>query len=251
MPEDARLVVDPFGEQFGTPWLRFWARRALFETLLLTVQVRTRLIDEALVDFLRKGGAQVLLLGAGFDARAARFPDASTCFYEVDHPATQLHKRARMVERERVAYLPWDFEAEPIDRLPAALAALGHERSRPTLTIWEGVTMYLSEPAVAASVQAIAALSAPGSPVVFTYLDRASLQRPALARRIVAGLVAWGSEPLTFGFVPEELAGWLAALGLQLKHDVALPDAARLLLPERFHERFVDRSQRVAFAVRA
>ena len=222
----------------------------IFRTLLLTVQVRTRLIDEALADFVRKGGTQVLLLGAGFDARAARFRDGSTRFFEVDHPATQRRKRARMPENDHVAYLPWDFETQPVAELPTALAALGHESARPTLTIWEGVTMYLSEPAVDASVRSIAALSASGSRLVFTYLDRASLRRPGLARRLVASLVARGGEPLTFGFAPEELPGWLTVRGVSLEHDVALPDAARLLLPERFHALFADRSQRVVFATR-
>ena len=32
--------------------------------------------------------------------------------------------------------------------LPARLAELGHDRTRQTLTIWEGVTMYLTPPAV-------------------------------------------------------------------------------------------------------
>jgi methyltransferase (TIGR00027 family) len=252
LPEDARIAVDPFGERFATPWLRFWTSvpfRPLLENLILTVQVRTRLIDEALVDFVAHGGAQVLLLGAGFDARAARFKDelAGVRVFEVDHPATQQEKRARMGE-SAVSYLPWDFAAQDVGALPDALVNLGHDRSRPTLTVWEGVTMYLSEPVVDASVRAVASLSAPGSPFVFTYLDSAVLSRPGLARRLALRLIARLGEPVTFGFAPDELSGWLGGRGFDMRHDVCLPDAVRVLLPARYHDQLTDRSLRIAFA---
>ncbi len=256
LPEDARLIDDPYGERFATPFLRFLARNAgwlrpVIESTLLTVQVRTRLIDEALLGFLHKGGDQVLLLGAGFDARAHRFADvlASARVFEVDHPATQAVKRARLPAQGGVRYLPWDFEAQPVAALPDALAALGHDRRRPTLTIWEGVTMYLSEPAIHASVRAVAELSAPGSPFVLTYVERSALERPGLLRRLIARLVAQVGEPLRFGFAPAELPRWLEARGFALEHDVSFKDAAELLLAPRYAAIF-EPSMRVAFAAR-
>ena len=35
---------------------------------------------------------QVVILGAGYDTRAARLPRAGVTFFEVDHPATQAQK---------------------------------------------------------------------------------------------------------------------------------------------------------------
>lgn len=257
LPEDARLVHDPFGELFATPFLRLIARNArwlrpVIEGTLVTVQVRTRLIDEVLLDFLAKGGRQVLLLGAGFDARAHRLADAlaGARVFEVDHPATQAVKRARLPATAAVTYLPWDFEHQAVGELPAALAALGLDPLRPTFTLWEGVTMYLSAPAVDATARAVAALSAPASRFVLTYVERTALERPSLARRLVGRLVAGLGEPLRFGFSPGELPAWLLDRGFALAHDVSFRDAAGLLLPPRYTAAF-DPALRVAFADRS
>ena len=41
---------------------------------------------------------QVVILGAGYDTRAARLPRAGVRFFEVDHPATQAAKRERLAQ---------------------------------------------------------------------------------------------------------------------------------------------------------
>lgn len=257
LPEDARLVQDPYGERFATPFLRFIARNAgwlrpVIEGTLVTVQVRTHLLDQALLSFLRLGGQQVLVLGAGFDARAWRFAEAlrGVRVFELDHPATQARKRELMPPNIGVSFVPWDFETRALAELPATLAALGHDPTRPTFILWEGVTMYLSEDAVDATVRAAAALAAPGSKLVVTYMDRAALARPGLARRMVGRLVAGLGEPLRFGFAPGELPGWLLSRGLALTHDVSFREAAGALLPPRYHAAF-DPLLRVFFADRA
>ncbi len=257
LPEDARLIDDPFGERFATGSLERVARVAprlpwLFESTLVTMQVRTSLIDEALVSFVTKGGRQVLVLGAGFDARALRFARElfDTRVFEVDHPATQARKREALPEAAEVRYLPWDFEAQPVSALPDALRGLGHDTRAPTLTIWEGVTMYLSEPAIDETVRAVATLSAPGSRFVLTYIERAAIERPGRLRGLVARVVAGVGEPLCFGFAPDELSAWLGDRGFNLEHDVTFQDAAGLLLPPRYPPMF-DPSLRIAFAARS
>ncbi|MCC7074106.1 MAG: class I SAM-dependent methyltransferase [Deltaproteobacteria bacterium] len=253
LPEDARLIDDPFGARFATPLLRVIARsahwlRPLIEGTLVTVQVRTRLLDEALVGFVEQGGAQVLLLGAGFDARAARFAPAlaHARVFEVDQPATQAKKRALMPELPSLRYLPWDFETQAVAELPRALAALGHDPSQPTLTLWEGVTMYLSAEAVDATARAVRALSAPGSRFVLTYLERAAQMRPSAAHRVVARLVRRWGEPLRFGFDPAALPAWMAERGFALEHDLSFKDAAAVMVPARYAA-LLEPSARVAF----
>src|SRR5262249_25735248 len=130
------------------------ASRALARDHVLGMQLRTRVLDDVLLGFVAQGGRQVLLLGAGFDCRAARFhPELSgATVFEVDHPATQAKKRRVLAdlgaESAPVAYLAWDFETAPMADLPGRLAALGHDPERPTLTLWEGVTMYLTPDAI-------------------------------------------------------------------------------------------------------
>src|SRR5262249_37161677 len=72
---------------------------------------RTRLVDDLLRQAVRNGAAQVVLLGAGFDARAYRIVEiAGARIFEVDHPTTQAVKIRRTAELiatapHRVAYV--------------------------------------------------------------------------------------------------------------------------------------------------
>lgn len=249
LPDDACLVVDPYGERFARGLFGFLSRRPffrpLFQSLVLPIQVRTRLIDLALIEFVEGGGRQILLLGAGFDSRAVRLCGSALTVFEVDHPATQKVKRAKLPE-SLARYLPWDFEKQPASQLGAALAALGLDVKKPTLTIWEGVTMYLSAEAVDATVAAIRSLSAPGSPLVFTYLEASMLS--VHKARWFTRLLGLRGEPLTLGFEPGEMKAWLEARGLSLRSDAALSAAAPVLLPERYRGLFFSRGEHVVLA---
>jgi len=250
MPEEARIAHDAYGARFCGPALNLLlsaGRRApSIARLMLTpfrpwvayVQVRTRAIDDVLLEFATAGGRQVVVLGAGFDCRAARFADSlgSARVFEVDHPATQLRKRAAMAgERQApVAYVPWDFEARPMSELPGALVSLGLDPTAPTLVVWEGVTMYLSEPAIEETLAAVRRLGAPSSPLVFTYFERQRIQRPdSAALRAAAGVVARvAGEPFRFGWDPAKLREWLAARGFVLERDSSEAALATLLPPD-------------------
>lgn len=173
--------------------------------------------------------------------------------FEVDHPATQRHKQqvlARLGARSPARYIAWDFEARPVAELPSVLHEAGHDPARSTITLWEGVTMYLSEEAIDASVRAIAGYSAPGSKLAMTYFDRARIARPKLMARAVAALVARVGEPWRWGWRPAELPAWLAARGFTVERDVAMGEAAREFLPAGLAQRVGDPDPRVAIAVR-
>ena len=90
---------------------------------------------------------QVVLLGAGLDARAFRMPELRDCIvFEVDHPSTQAYKRQRTQGLDplcqRIEHCAMDFER---DALGDVLQARGFEAAKPSAWIWEGVTMYLTE----------------------------------------------------------------------------------------------------------
>lgn len=253
LPADAWLADDPFGIRFGGPGLVRLGQAALehpragalalraaprARRMVLWMQVRTRFLDDELLGFVRGGGRQVLLLGAGFDCRAARFArelDESRVF-EVDHPATQAKKRRVLAEADapsaRVDYVAWDFERRPVAELPARLAELGHDATTPTLTIWEGVTMYLTRAALDASVAAVRALSAPGSRFAITYFTPEGVRR---MRRMSPVLRA---EPFRSGFALGEIGPWLATHGFELVQDFGGDDLARRFLPARWHDVF-------------
>ncbi len=244
LPPDVRLAEDPYGVAFSSERLAAFldARRPRsiahvpgLKTWIVYMQVRTRVLDDAIRAFVAGGGSQVVLLGAGFDTRALRMYELSDArVFEVDHPATQGHKRAtldRIGVTSPSQYVAWDFESRALDDLPDALAEAGHVATEPTITIWEGVTMYLSEAAIDASLRAIRDWSSPGSSLAMTYFAKSRLRRPSLATRIVQAAVARVGEPWTWGWVPDELPIYLAERGWDLVEDIASADAARALLP--------------------
>jgi methyltransferase (TIGR00027 family) len=200
----------------------------------LYMQLRTRVIDDDVEDFVRSGGKQIVLLGAGFDARAWRLAGLSSAtVFEVDHPATQQTKRARMAgeaTRGKVVFVPWDFEHESIRDLPARLIAEGQDPAIPTMTVLEGVVMYLSGPALDATFAAIAAYSAPGSPLSVTYLKSELMQRYAPLQRARRAVVRWVGEPFRTGFEPARFESWLSARDFRLERDESAGEAARRLL---------------------
>jgi methyltransferase (TIGR00027 family) len=278
LPPETRLADDPFGAAFTSPLLAQLIEQAISQvpaessslasalrairhpltrvpglrSWILYMQVRTRVIDDALRAFIAHGGRQVVVLGAGYDCRALRMPELDEgIVFEVDHPATQGHKRSVLDNAgidSPATYVTWDFEARPMEDLPDGLAEAGHEANQPTFTIWEGVTMYLSEPSIDASLRAIAEWSAPGSELAMTYFAKSRLDKPSLATRAIRAVVATVGEPWRWGWVPEELPQYLGERGLELGNDISLASAARELLPPELAAHVTDHNRRVALA---
>jgi methyltransferase (TIGR00027 family) len=277
LPEDSRLVDDPFGAAFTSQVLArviedvvdeapptatlLAALRAMrhpitrvpgLRSWILYMQVRTRVIDDAIRAFVAEGGRQLLVLGAGYDCRALRLPELDDArVFEVDHPATQSHKRKVLDEigaESPSTYVAWDFESRPMEDLPEALAEAGHDPHTPTFTIWEGVTMYLTEPAIDSSLRAIAEWSAPRSELAMTYFAKARLAKPSLATRAIQAVVSTVGEPWRWGWAPEELPGYLHDRGLELIEDISLASAAAQLLPPELASYVSAHDRRVALA---
>lgn len=258
LPDDVRIADDPYGLAFATsPRLAALIERAPhglakipgLKEWIIHMQVRTRLLDDAARAV---PGRQVVLLGAGYDCRALRFPELGPVF-EVDHPATQGHKRkvlAKLGASSPARYITWNFEERPLDELADALAAAGHDRTVPTFTIWEGVTMYLTEAAIDASLRAIRSWSSPGSQLGMTYIERSRITKAPLAARAIQATVAGLGEPWRWGWDPAELPDYLEARGWELDDDIGMTDGARALMPAEFSPGREAASRHIALASR-
>jgi methyltransferase (TIGR00027 family) len=185
---------------------------------------RTKFIDDAAEAALRSGVAQVVVLGAGFDARAYRLSSMlRAAVFEVDHPSTSARKR-RVVEAalgalpHHLQFVAVDFNSEAFS---SAMSSAGYDPSRRTLFIWEGVTNYLTEAAVDGILRWCGS-AAVGSTVVLTYIHRRVLDSPEAfegTAKLFATLSASG-ERWTFGLDPLCLSRFLAERGLILDEDV-------------------------------
>ena len=185
--------------------------------------LRTAAIDEALRAGLAAGARQLVILGAGLDARAYRMRElGKVTVYEVDHPATQAYKRERTAGKvplaREVRFVPVDFERASLD---AALAAAGHDARLPTFWIWEGVTMYLVPAAMRATLRVLAGRSAPTSRAAITYvLPDFKEVAPAL-RGVALVFIRAVGEPVRGRMTQQEMTEALDAVGFRVLGDTS------------------------------
>ena len=179
---------------------------------------RKRFIDDKLDEALGNVDA-IVDLGAGMDTRAYRLARRSDIpFFEVDLPVNIERKKAA-VQRAlgdvpaSVHLVPLDFEQED---LIAALVGHGYRPDARTLFIWEGVTQYLTEEAVRATL--VALQGAPtGSRLAFTYVRKDFIDgvnmygAGILYKRFRQRQQVW-----KFGLDPDHVADFVAEYGWRL-----------------------------------
>ncbi|OAA21788.1 methyltransferase, TIGR00027 family [Frankia sp. EI5c] len=257
--DDERRAVERV--RGGEPPTR-WVERVDHESVRACAAVmvlRTVAIDDALRERLTP---QVVLLGAGLDARAWRLPElADRAVFEVDHPDSQRDKRARLAglpegvqavrAAEPVRFVPVDLTHE---RLDTALAAAGHRADLPTTWVWEGVVPYLTRHEVARTVAAIAALSSPGTRLIVNYQAlRPSIVAGQLLAKLLQTLARrrslWANEPWRSYWTARRLGALLGRHGFTVVADEdLLAVATRLALATA--RRASLRSGRIAVADR-
>src|SRR5579863_7125411 len=113
--------------------LQFATKHPLASIGRLFTAARSRITEDALSAAVEKGVRQLVILGAGLDTFALRNPHSALEIYEIDHPATQAGKRARLAEAQiavppGLVLVPVDFER---DDLAEKLAAAGFQHNAP------------------------------------------------------------------------------------------------------------------------
>ncbi|MDT4975217.1 MAG: hypothetical protein QOG98_975 [Pseudonocardiales bacterium] len=235
-PPGERIVTDEYAPVFLSP-----SSRALLAPLRVgrpLVQLaerhpmagisafglcRHRFIDEHLSAALADPETeQVLILGAGYDSRAYRFADEleGRPVYEVDLPPLSRRK-AEIVAAQparfagnRINRVEIDFRTDSLDeRLGESGFAIGAR----TFVAWEGVSMYLSHPAVADTLDTLGEVCGPGSTLAMDFWHRLPGVGPrAAVRRLGARAIALIGEPVTFGVAPADVAGFLDVHGFEV-----------------------------------
>jgi methyltransferase (TIGR00027 family) len=209
---DDPLAVAIAGESEPDPNVQHPFSRALRAFLA----VRSRYAEDQLARAVERGVRQYVVLGAGLDTFAYRNPFEELRVFEVDHPATQEWKRARLSEAAipvpaSVTFAPVDFERQSLDE---GLLRAAFDTHRPAFFSWLGVTPYLSRPAFDATIQFIAIMPQ-SSGVVFDYaVERRLLTPPQQAALdAMSARVARAGEPFQLFFDPAALARDLVQLG--------------------------------------
>jgi methyltransferase (TIGR00027 family) len=202
-----RLFADPLAAAFAAagglePGAGPGGRRGA--ALRVWVVARTVFLDDLLAEAGQRGCRQVVLLGAGFDARAFRlpWPPGTRCF-EVDTPGV-LGPKDQVLDAEDAVpgcerlVVPCDLR----DDWPAALRAAGLDPAQPTAWIAEGLLVYLTPADVDRLLDTITGLSAPGSWLGLT-----------MTTREAGSFDGTRLKALRQSQAPDDPAGWLGARG--------------------------------------
>ena len=206
--------------------------------------VRSRYAEDRLREAIERGVEQYVILGAGFDSSAFRlteYEDRVDAF-EVDHPATQAAKRARLAELDvgipgNVRFAPVDFETMA---LSTGLDRAGFRRDRPTFFSWLGVTQYLTEASIFSTLRFVS--SCPDSEIVFEYAVAPDCLSDGDRELLASSMerTAAQGEPFLTLFEPADLAAKLSRAGFRETRDFGSREADQYLAGRSDGLRFSD-----------
>ena len=237
---EGAIIADPVAERLiPAPYdriLAFARRHPRFMTALHALAdeatrgrsrhlpLRTRAIDDAVIAAVSRGVRQLVLLGAGLDARPWRLEALrDVTVFEVDHPIMQAYKRPRVEalppRAREVRFVASDFERDDVS---AHLAAAGHDATLESVFVWEAVTMYLSREAIDRTLTGVAARCAPASTLLITYF--LPVDRSGLDARVLQALLERVGEPVTTELLPADIARVLFEHGFDVTADEGDPE---------------------------
>lgn len=178
-----------------------------------SIVARARFIEDLVAKQAANGVGQYVILGAGLDTFAERRPELASrvVVFEVDRPGPQAWKRQRLVALgfgipSFLRLVPVDFEAG--DAWWAQLAEAGFDANRPAVVASTGVSVYLTQDAIAATLRRVASL-APGSTFAMSFMLPIDLADPEVRpgiERAAEGARANGTPFISFFTPPEMLA---------------------------------------------
>jgi methyltransferase (TIGR00027 family) len=193
-------------------WFRPVAKlieRVTIPGILLHYALRKKCIAGLIRSALINGATQIIIFGAGFDLLSfelhQEFPGAQ--FWEIDHPATQRHKRSALskIGAGRLHFVAMDLSAATFEN--EALIKSGFNPTQRSVWIAEGLLMYLTLDVVSSLMKTSKSLSAPGSQFVFTFMEKQSDGRLRFDSQ--SKLVDWWlrqqGEPFLWGSTRGEL----------------------------------------------
>ena len=190
-----------------------------------SIVARARFVEDLVAEEAARGVEQYVILGAGLDTFAQRRPDLTSQLrvFEIDQPGPQEWKHQRLIEvgfgiPSFLRLVPVDFEGG--DAWWDLLVASGFDATRPAIVASTGVSMYLTQDAIMATLRQVAAL-APGSTLVMSFMLPIEMLdaeiRPGV-ERAAEGARASGTPFISF-FTPDEMLALARAAGFkEVKH---------------------------------
>jgi methyltransferase (TIGR00027 family) len=191
------------------------------------------MLDQSIQD----GCRQYVVLGAGLDSWALRHRDSGVAVFELDHPATQQWKKARIESQmgslpPQLTLIPIDFERESITDL---LRGHGFDSQSKAFVSWLGTIYYLTRGAIGDAFVSLAKTCFPGSRIVFDYFLPKSMMLPAdhqLFKVLDKGGTRRG-EPIVTLLDANEIEEVLCSAGFRVVEDLSAADIRQRYLAQK------------------
>lgn len=230
-------------EQLNSGWFKAsipLIEQAVMPQITLHYVLRKRYIEESVLEAIKKGATQVLMLGAGFDTLsyrlAKKFPEIS--FVELDHPDTYKIKVDALYANEERAlnlnYIPVDFNRRKLEDLLATSPFI--DQSQATVCVYEGVLMYLKEKEVTSSLTALAQAFKSGVRLIFTAVEPAHKSAHSYGPLLKIYLKVKG-EPLSWLCEKEYIPSYLYGLGYTFQDLAYAPTFRTKYLPADYNKK--------------
>jgi methyltransferase (TIGR00027 family) len=240
-PEGERICTDPLARHLISPAF-YWLGKLFINYaerkgpgVQAFLATRCRYVDDYLHECLAAGIEQLVILGAGLDSRTYRIKglEGRVKVFEVDHPATQAVKLAKLKRilgelPAHVTFVPIDFDAETLDKL----FDFGYNRQGKTLFIWEGVVYYLTAEAVDQTLSFVSRNSGAGSSIIFDYMYASALTAAQKRAEVVRMRRAqrYTGEGLVFGIEEGQIEAFLQARGYAQIRNMSSADLKEVYL---------------------
>jgi methyltransferase (TIGR00027 family) len=204
---------------------------AYVRPFIASIVARARFVEDRVAEEIARGVHQYVILGAGLDTFAQRRPELASHLhiYEIDKPGAQAWKRQRLVDLglgvpHRLHLVPVDFESGA--SWWESLNAAGFDPRERAVVVSTGVSMYLTQDAIEATLRQTAGL-APGSTFAMTFLLPIEMADPEMRPGLemaVKGARASGTPFISF-FTPDAMLNLARKAGFR---DVRHVSAANL-----------------------
>ncbi|MDQ0493536.1 class I SAM-dependent methyltransferase [Paenibacillus brasilensis] len=179
-----------------------------------TTLARAAYCEKVLLNEVRLGLKQYVILGAGLDTFCFRYPELrnSLEIFEVDYPATQEHKKQRLDDANlkipsHLHFVPMDFTHHLSFQ---NLLAQGFEHQKTFFSLL-GVSYYLTKEENAKLINHLFAQVPSGSSIVFDYADENLFKEKGMSNRVdnMVKMASAGGEPMKACFNYYEIENML------------------------------------------
>jgi methyltransferase (TIGR00027 family) len=202
-------LTAPFGDPSADEALArdVWAGTEVApgDPIVRYLRARTHFFDRMVVDAIKHNVSQIVLIGAGYDGRPLRYARPGVAWWEVDHPDTQLDKRARLdrlgLATPHITFLAYDLESEG---LAGALVESGFDPDAASLVCCEGVAAYLTLDALERLLTEVRAVAMPGTRLALSVSVTPASGDAMERRRTLHSRLAALGEPIVSSVAYEE-----------------------------------------------